>query len=42
MYIGLHVKYLLLLSDVKKTSIFTADLKKNSNAKFHENPSGES
>ena len=44
MYIGLHVKYRLLWSDLKKKSIFfpTDFRKKNSNIKFHENPSSGS
>jgi len=43
MYIGLHVRYSLFLSDVNKTCIFSKDfLKKNSNRKFHENPSSGS
>jgi hypothetical protein len=38
-YIGLHVKYPLLLSDFNETWIFSTDLGKMSNVKFHENPS---
>ena len=40
MYIGLHVKYLLFLSDFNETWIFSADFqKKYWNIKFHENMS---
>jgi hypothetical protein len=37
MAFGLHVKYLLILSDFNETSIFCTDLKKSSNIKFHKN-----
>jgi hypothetical protein len=36
MYIGLHVKYPLLLSNLNETSIFSKKKKKNSNIKFYE------
>ena len=40
MYIGLHVKYPLLLSDFNEILIFpTFSKKKSSTTKFHENPS---
>ena len=40
MYIGLHVKYPLFLSNFNETCIFSTDFrKKSSNIKFHENPS---
>jgi len=43
MYIGLHVKYPLVLSDISETSIFSTDFwKKPSNIKFRENPSSGS
>ena len=42
MYIGLHVKYRLLLSDFNVTWILSTDLKKNSNIECHENPFSES
>jgi len=42
MYIGLHVKYLLFLSDFHKTSLFFTVFEKYSNIKFHENPSSGS
>jgi len=38
MYIGLHVKYPLLLSDFNETLIFSSDFQRTSNIKFHENP----
>jgi len=43
MYIGLHVKCPLFLSDFNKISIFLTVFrkKKTQNFKFHENPSGE-
>jgi len=37
MCIGLHVKYLLFLSDCNETRIFLTDFRKM-NTKFHENP----
>ena len=37
MYIGLHVKYSLLLSDFNETSIFWTYFRKKSQIKFHEN-----
>ena len=42
MYIGLHVKYPLFLSDFKETRIFTTFFEKFSYSKFHENPSSGS
>jgi hypothetical protein len=40
MYIGLHVKYKLSLSDFNKTCFFTRQIWENSSSmKFHENPS---
>jgi hypothetical protein len=42
MYIGLHVKYLLFLSDFHKTSLFFTVFEKYSNIKFHENSSSGS
>ena len=40
MYIGIHVKYPLFLSDFNETWIFSIDFfKKFLNTKFHENPS---
>ena len=38
MYIGLHVKYPLYLSDFNETRLLT-DFEKYSSIKFHENPS---
>jgi hypothetical protein len=38
LYICLHVKYPLFLSDFNETSIFSKDFEKYSNIKFHENP----
>ena len=38
-HIGLHVKYLLFLSDFNVTLIFLTDFFKYSNIKFHKNPS---
>jgi hypothetical protein len=38
MYIGLHVKYPLFLSDFKESCIFSTDFEKSSNVKLHENP----
>ena len=43
MYIGLHVKYPLFLSDINGTWVFSTDFsKKYSNIKFNENPSSVS
>ena len=39
MYIGLLVKYPLLLSDLNETWIFSTVFRTNSNIKFHANPS---
>jgi hypothetical protein len=41
MYIGLHVKYPLLLSDFNETCIYREIFEKSSSIKFHENPSSE-
>jgi len=42
MYIGLHLKYpLLLLSDFRKIVSFSKDYRKMPKNKFHENPSSE-
>jgi hypothetical protein len=38
MYLGLHVKYLLFLSDFNKASIFLTNFRKISKITFHENP----
>jgi len=41
MYLALHTKYPILLSNFHATRIFLTDFfKKSSNIKFHENPSG--
>jgi hypothetical protein len=40
MYTGLHVKYLLVLSDFNATWIFQQIFEESSNIKFHENPFG--
>jgi hypothetical protein len=42
MYIGLHEKYRLFLSDINETWIFRRIFKTYSNIKFHENPSSGS
>jgi hypothetical protein len=42
MYIGLHVKYLLFLSDFNKTSLFFTVFEKYSYIKFHKNLSSGS
>jgi len=39
MYIGLHVKYPLFLSDLNETWIFLTYFQKMHNIKFHKNPS---
>jgi hypothetical protein len=39
MYIGLHVKHPLFLSDLNETSIFSSDFRKTFATKFHENRS---
>ena len=41
MYIGLHLKYLLFLSDSIKLEFYQQIFEKYSNIKFHENPSSE-
>jgi len=42
MYVSLHVRYLLFLSDFNETLIVSADFrKKNTEIKFHGNPSLE-
>jgi hypothetical protein len=38
MYIGLGVKYLLFLSDINETGLFSADFEKNIDIKFNEDP----
>jgi hypothetical protein len=42
MYIGLHVKYPLLLSDFNETRIFSTDVENFSHIKFNTNTSGGS
>ena len=42
MYIGLHVKYPLFMSDCNETWILSTIFEKSSNIKFHENPSSGS
>jgi hypothetical protein len=42
MYIGLHMKYLLYLSDFIERGVFSIYLEEKSNAKFHEDPSSGS
>jgi hypothetical protein len=42
MYTGLQVKHQGFLSDFNKTYIFSTDLRKIRNTKFHENPSSGS
>jgi hypothetical protein len=42
MYIGLHVKYRLLLSDFNETCISSTYFRKIRNIKFNENPSSGS
>jgi len=39
MYIGLHVKIPVFLSDFNEVSIFSTQFPKSSNIKFHEIPS---
>ena len=42
MYIGLHVKYPLVLFDFNETLIFSTDFPEYTNIKFRENPSSGS
>jgi hypothetical protein len=42
MYICLHAKYLVFLSDFNETWISSTDFREHSNIKFHENPSSGS
>jgi len=42
MYIGLHAKYSLFLSDFNETRIFSIDFENSSHIKFNENPSSGS
>jgi hypothetical protein len=42
MYIDIHVKYPLFLSDCDETRIFSTDIQKYFNMKWHKNPSGGS
>jgi len=42
MYIDLYVKYPLFLSDFNKTVIYSTDLQKKREVKFHGNPSSGS
>jgi len=42
MYIGLHIKYPLFLSDFRENIIFSKIFEKLSNIKFHENTSNGS
>jgi hypothetical protein len=42
MYIGIHVKYPLLLSDFNEIWISWVVFEKYSNIEFHKNPSSES
>jgi len=39
MYIGLHIKYPLFLSDFNRTEFSRQIIEKSSNIKFQENPS---
>ena len=39
MYTGLHVNYLLFLSDFNRTQIFSTDFENILKYEFHENPS---
>ena len=42
MYIGVHIKYLLFLSDFNETRIFSIDFENSSHIKHNENPSSGS
>jgi len=43
MYVGIHVKYPLFLSDFSETKIFSRQIfEKSSTIKFHKNPSSGS
>jgi hypothetical protein len=42
MYLGLHVKYALFLSDFNENLTFSTISEKLSNIEFHENPSSGS
>jgi hypothetical protein len=42
MYVDLHIKYLLFLSDSDETWIFWQIFEKSPNIKFHKNPSSGS
>jgi len=39
-YVGLHVKYPLFLSDLMKSDVSRPSFEKDANIKFHENRSG--
>jgi len=39
MFIGLHIKYTLFLSDFNENLIFSTDFQKTLSIKYHENPS---
>ena len=42
MYVGLHMKYMLFLSDFIGTCVFSILFEEFSNTKFHEDPSSGS
>jgi len=42
MYIGLHVKYPLFLSDFNEIRVFSNGVEKSPDIKFHKNPSSGS